>query len=236
MTTVINEAHVNTKIYRLWIPTMIGLLVVLAWDASGWDIAVAKMMGNTQGFYLADSYFLSAYLHTGARNASLVLAAALIGSTIRPWGIFKTFSRRELLWAIVTTLLCALLVSAIKRFSHTSCPWDMEWFGGTIRYVSHWSRESDGGPGNCFPAGHASSAFAFVPYYFLFAFASRPTNNKRATTWLIGVCTLGMLLGFVQQLRGAHFTSHTLWTAWLCWSVAYISWLLFVHTLKTSKN
>ena len=26
------------------------------------------------------------------------------------------------------------------------------------------------------------------------------------------------LLGLAQQMRGAHFMSHTLWTAWLCWT------------------
>jgi membrane-associated PAP2 superfamily phosphatase len=25
-----------------------------------------------------------------------------------------------------------------------------------------------------------------------------------------------------QQWRGAHFTSHTLWTAWVCWVVAWL--------------
>ena len=31
----------------------------------------------------------------------------------------------------------------------------------------------------------------------------------------------GLVLGLGQQWRGAHFTSHTLWTAWLCWGVAF---------------
>ncbi len=32
----------------------------------------------------------------------------------------------------------------------------------------------------------------------------------------------GLLLGAAQQLRGAHFMSHTLWTGWICWSVAVL--------------
>ena len=35
-------------------------------------------------------------------------------------------------------------------------------FGGVAQHVSHWSLGVlDGGPGHCFPSGHASSAFAF---------------------------------------------------------------------------
>ena len=30
----------------------------------------------------------------------------------------------------------------------------------------------------------------------------------------------GLALGLSQQMRGAHFMSHTLWTAWFCWVTA----------------
>ena len=30
----------------------------------------------------------------------------------------------------------------------------------------------------------------------------------------------GLLLGLAQQVRGAHYMSHTLWTAWFCWATA----------------
>ncbi len=29
------------------------------------------------------------------------------------------------------------------------------------------------------------------------------------------------MLGVSQQLRGAHYMSHTLWTAWICWTVGF---------------
>jgi membrane-associated PAP2 superfamily phosphatase len=32
----------------------------------------------------------------------------------------------------------------------------------------------------------------------------------------------GSVLGLSQQMRGAHFMSHTLWTAWLCWTLAWL--------------
>ena len=39
---------------------------------------------------------------------------------------------------------------------------------------------------------------------------------------------LGMLLGGVQQLRGAHFLTHTLWTAWIACAVAGLLYALLV--------
>ena len=32
----------------------------------------------------------------------------------------------------------------------------------------------------------------------------------------------GLVLGGAQQVRGAHFMSHTLWTGWLCWTVGWL--------------
>jgi membrane-associated PAP2 superfamily phosphatase len=29
------------------------------------------------------------------------------------------------------------------------------------------------------------------------------------------------VFGVVQQMRGAHYMSHTLWTAWICWTVTF---------------
>mgnify|MGYP003449324878 CR=1 FL=1 len=37
----------------------------------------------------------------------------------------------------------------------------------------------------------------------------------------------GFALGAVQQLRGAHFMSHTLWTAWICWTLGWLADPLF---------
>jgi membrane-associated PAP2 superfamily phosphatase len=37
---------------------------------------------------------------------------------------------------------------------------------------------------------------------------------------LAAVLAAGLVLGLAQQLRGAHYMSHTFWTAWCCWVVA----------------
>ena len=80
-------------------------------------------------------------------------------------------------------------------------------------HVSHWAwGVFDGGAGHCFPSGHAAGAFCFLSGYFLLR-AHRP---RLARVWLAGTLLAGVLFGLAQTLRGAHYPSHTLWSAWLC--------------------
>ena len=113
-------------------------------------------------------------------------------------------------------LFCAVAVPALKRFSPTSCPWELAEFGGAARYLSHWHwRIADGGPGHCFPSGHAVAAFAFFGMYFLW----RGHDRRRARAWLLGVLGAGVVFGAAQLVRGAHYPSHTFWSAWICWAI-----------------
>ena len=49
---------------------------------------------------------------------------------------------------------------------------------------------------------------------------------RDAAWWLGAALVLGFGLGAVQQVRGAHYMSHTLWTAWLCWTIGGAVWWL----------
>ena len=92
------------------------------------------------------------------------------------------------------------------------------------RYVSHWQLGvPDGGAGHCFPSGHAVTAFAFLGLYFLW----RGHNLPRARAWLATVAVVGRLFGAAQLARGAHYPSHTLWSAWLCWALCVAADALF---------
>ena len=47
----------------------------------------------------------------------------------------------------------------------------------------------------------------------------RPYRPVLAQAALAAVWLLGGLFGWAQMARGAHFLSHTLWSAWACWAV-----------------
>lgn len=197
------------------------LLALLAWEALGLDLPMARWFGDGQGFALREHWLLSTMLHDGARRLGWLLVFALLLAVRWPVGALRVLTRGERMGLLAGTLLALLSVSAIKNGSHTSCPWDLAEFGGVAHYVSHWQwRLLDGGGGRCFPGGHASTGFAFVGGYFWL----REQAPRAARRWLVAALAAGLALGLVQQLRGAHYMSHTLWTAWLCWSAAGLAW------------
>ena len=196
--------------------TMAFVAVVLAWDATGLDLPLARLAGSADGFPWRDQWLLSSVLHEGARRLSWVVALVLCLSVWWPVGPLARVPQRTRLQLATTTLLAGLTVSLLKVGSLTSCPWELSDFGGFAHYVSHWARVPDGGTGRCFPAGHAASGFSFVGGYFAF----RPFDDTVARRWLAGALGVGLVLGLAQQWRGAHFMSHTLWTAAICWCTA----------------
>ena len=214
------------------IVSLVALALLLAWDASGSDLLVARWAGSIEGFAWRDAWWASRGLHDGGRLMAWLLLAVLVASAVQAGprasavasDCAPTASER---WRwLGVMLLCLLLVPALKRISATSCAWDLAEFGGVALYVSHWQwGTADGGPGHCFPSGHAVAAFAFLGHYFLW----RSHDLRRARWWLAAVLATGALFGAAQLVRGAHYPSHTLWSAWLCWSLCVAAQSFFNH-------
>lgn len=200
--------------------------LLLLWDASALDLPLARSVASPGGFPLRDHWLLTSVLHDGGRRLGWLLATALCVGVWWPAGPLRRLSPAARLRLALATLLASLAVSVSKNFSLASCPWDLQLFGGVARYASHWSLLPDGGGGRCFPAGHASAGFAFVSGYFAF----RHEAPHLARAWLAAAVAVGLLFGVAQQLRGAHFMSHTLWTGWICWVVAWS-----VHGLRPPR-
>ncbi len=199
--------------------TAAAAILILSWDLAGFDVALARLTASHSGFPLRQDWFLNTVMHSGAKYAAWVLELFLCLMVIRPLGIFARLTTHQRVQMATSPIMAFALVSVVKSFSQTSCPWELQEFGGVAKHVSHWSGwfTSDGGGGRCFPAGHASSGFAFVGGFF----ALRPMSKKIAIRWLTCALAVGLLLGVCQQLRGAHFLSHTLWSGWLCWMAAW---------------
>lgn len=209
----------NSSQKRFAAITVASAVIFLAWDASGLDLPMAHWFGGLAGFPLQDNWFLTVILHDGARRVAWCLALLLCLGVWFPLGGLKRLEFTKRLQFASTTLLAVMTVSSLKLMSTTSCPYALSDFGGVAHYASHWAHlfQHDGGSGGCFPAGHASSGFAFLGGYFVFSGSDKIAAKK----WLVGAITAGVVLGFAQQLRGAHFMSHTLWTAWICWCTAW---------------
>lgn len=200
--------------------TVVALALLWVWDASGLDLSAARWFGTPTGFPWRDSRPLILWMHELPRFSSWAFVIGLFLAIRWPLGVLRRLDLHGRVQLAVTVLASVLAVSLIKTRSQTSCPWDLQAFGGIARYVSHWQwGVDDGGPGKCFPAGHASAAFAYVGGWFVFRRCGAPAVAWR---WLAIALLAGLALGIGQQMRGAHYMSHTLWTAWICWSVGLV--------------
>lgn len=211
----------------VWPFVLAGLVLPLLWDSSGLDLALAQSMGDPQGFALRRSWWLTTLAHDGGRLAALAMLTWICAGITWPLGPLRRLARRQRIVLAVAVLLALMVPGTLKQWSLTSCPWDLQLFGGHARYVGHWQwGVVDGGSGHCFPAGHAATGFAFIAGWFAF----REVDPGLARRWLWLALGAGLVMGLGQQWRGAHYLSHTLWTAWLCaataWAVhaADVSW------------
>ena len=190
---------------------------------------LARLASGTGFFPWREHWLLARVLHADARDAAWLVGAWLLAGVWWPTGVLRRLSQAARLEWLASAALGLLLVNLLKYASPSSCPWDLAEFGGSAHYVSHWAwTVADGGPGHCFPAGHAAAGFAFLGGFFVL----REGSPRHAVGCLAAALSVGLILGVAQQLRGAHFMSHTLWTAWCCWVAA---WGLHV-LLKRSRG
>lgn len=206
--------------WYLLLPVLLMIVLAIAAVVLKLDLRFADLLYAAQGgqWALKKTFVTEQLLHVVGRNAVagawlLVLvgwAATWRKPQWRRW-------RRPLAGLALSVLLSTVLVAALKAFSSVDCPWDLVRYGGEREYVDVFSALLAGAPHRgCFPAGHASAGYAWFALYFFFQ-SVRPAWRWRGLA--VGI-VVGMVFGFSQQLRGAHFLSHDLWTAALCWLVA----------------
>lgn len=161
----------------------------------------------SRSFPLKDALWLEWLNHRLAKY--LIIGFAVIS------GVRAAYRRDGQLARSVAALAgAALAVSLLKAHSAHSCPWDLAAYGGhALPFELFATASANPGPGHCFPGGHAATGFA------LMAMAFAAPSRQRARLWLTGGLACGLLMGWGQLMRGAHFLSHNLWSAWLCWAV-----------------
>lgn len=198
---------------RMFAMTACLFLAASLWDATALDLPLARLAGGPAGFAWRSDALFVLWLHEVPRWLSSAALLALACGVKWPWGPLRRLAAADRLQLVVAILAAMAAVTVLKRMSASSCPWDLAEFGGVARYVSHWNWVArDEGGGHCFPGGHASAAFAYVAAWFVL----RRTAPSVARWWLVGALAAGVVLGVAQQARGAHYMSHTFWSAWFC--------------------
>jgi membrane-associated PAP2 superfamily phosphatase len=194
------------------------ILVVLSAAIHFFDIdrLVADYFYGLQGhsWVWKGSWLAERVLHQGGRNLSLLIAlVAFIAMLIAYARASLRRHQKPLLYLFCAASGSSLLVSVLKALLAVSCPWEFARYGGQLPYYSVIEQLVLRNGAGCFPAAHASAGYAWVAVYFVSCiYASR-------WRWvgLVGPLLFGLVLGVAQQIRGAHFISHDLWTLAVCW-------------------
>ncbi|MGH8751433.1 MAG: phosphatase PAP2 family protein [Burkholderiales bacterium] len=204
--------------FHLLLPVLASVLIL--WAIEQWQIdhAVTRWFFDpaAQQFPWRNNWFLEAVLHRWIKYAVVALGVAVFAAFLFSFRRFKRW-RRMLLFLILALGLSSASISAFKSVSHKQCPYDLKMYGGTAPYSGLFEAAPPGvKPGKCWPGGHSSTGFCLMAFYF----AGRHLRNKRLAAWgLYGGFGLGFALGFGRVMQGAHFLSHHLWTALICWLV-----------------
>lgn len=148
--------------------------------------------------------------------AACLAIAAVLFDRVRPIASWEGLRRRQARLFAMACIGVPLLTTLLKRASASHCPWDLNAFGGDQPYVRLFDSLPPGIlAGHCLPAGHASSALWLVAIG-VFWLPGRPRMALAMSS--LGLAT-GLALGWVQQMRGAHFLTHTLWSMWIACAV-----------------
>lgn len=180
------------------------------------DRTVADYFYLLQGHSWAwkDAWIAEVLFHRGARALSLMLVLVLLAFAIASYfGGWLTVHKKALFYLFFATSGSSFLVSFLKSSLAVSCPWEFERYGGNLIYSNVVEQFFLRNGAGCFPAGHASAGYAWVSCYFFGLYY----QSKWSRAGLIIPLFAGLVLGLVQQIRGAHFISHDVFTLALCW-------------------
>jgi membrane-associated PAP2 superfamily phosphatase len=208
-----------------WLPLAIFVALAGTLHCMGGDAWWADRLYAWEGHRWAfrSAFVTDQLIHKVGRDVSAVawicVVAAWIVARTRPQ---LARLRRPLAYLALSVLLATSAVAWFKSWSNMDCPWDLLRYGGLRPYVELLQLRPVGlSRGACFPAGHASAGYAWMALYFFFLMV-RPHWRW----WgLAAGAGAGLLFGLSQQLRGAHFLSHDLWTAMICWATALALYL-----------
>jgi len=135
-------------------------------------------------------------------------------------GFFATHRRRW--WCVAWSFVAVpVVIAVLRRLSPMHCPWEVADFGGYAPYFDLFTAAPAGlRAGHCFPAAFVASG----SWLLAFALLWYPERKLRSVVAGAAALLLAFAMGWVQQMRGAHFLSHTLWSLWVSWAV-----VLLVH-------
>ncbi len=201
------------------------------------DLALADAVFDAASgvFPWRHAWLAETFSHLILKWLLMLLALGFIGRALAdlawPRAGMGVRARLRLRIVALSALLVPLAISMLKQFSTSHCPWDLLRYGGDQPYVRLFEALPAGAvAGQCLPAGHASSALWLLSLavYWL------PARPRMACAVAALALAFGAAVGYLQQLRGAHFMTHTLWSMWI--ACAIVLFLVAVLRARPSRR
>ena len=219
----------------LLVPLLLAVVASVPLMAGG-DRWLADIIYRQEGGHwaLKNVWWTTRLIHHGGKNLStlagvLVLLALLRACFHERWKPL----RKPLLYLLLAVGLSTGITVLVKKLTNMDCPWDLQRYGGLHPFISLFQpRPRALGHNACFPAGHASAGYGWIALYF-FAWQVRPRWRWPA---LATALLAGLTFGISQQLRGAHFLSHDLWTLTISWTVAVLLYMAMFPPAPTAPD
>ena len=225
---------------QLWQPLLALLVCLAAFAIFDIDRSLQSLLYQSgTGFPFQHNELYELWLHDRIKTASnslliLVLIAIFWPGEKLGWRNYRI----PLIVAVLAMISSASFVRWLKEVTDIYCPVQLSVYGGEYTpepLVNLWHlvlRET--GQGQCWPAGHSSTGFAWVGMYFAFQELGR---RRAARIMLITALGYGNFLGLVQVVRGEHFLSHQVFTMAFCWYIC-LGFFAVLHLVDrySSKN
>ena len=199
------------------------------------DLVLADAVFDAQRrvFPWRDAWLTVTFNHVMLKQLLTVLAVGVVVYALadawRPRAALGAPGRLHLRIVALSAVLVPVVTSTLKHLSASHCPWDLLRYGGEQPYVRLFGAfPADTLPGQCLPAGHASSALWLVALAVCWL-PERPSRARAVALLAIGA---GATVGYLQQLRGAHFMTHTLWSIWIACTIV----VALIATLQATPS
>lgn len=220
------------QFYRTTSLALLGtaLLLLIIGQYTDIDLWLADLHydASAGGFPWRNTWFATDLMHGYVKNVlvwlGLLVIAATLVDLVFPGGLLSEQRSGQLRILALSAYLEPLIVKSLKQTTYLQCPWSLDLYGGSepmLRILDTVTASMQ--KAACFPAGHASTGMWLVAIAVFWL----PGHPRRAAVGYLTGLSIGLTLGWVQQMRGAHFLTHTLWTAWIASALA----LLFVGLL-----
>lgn len=250
ITTAPNIRDTRQSLRRTISPSAFAVVTLMGLIASA--VAIAALAQWTDiDLWLADLYynpvrrvfpwdntwfardFMHGYLKQVIVWFGFLTIAAMLIDLVYP--LFRKSPLRRLQWRFVAlaSVLEPLLVRTLKSSSNLHCPVGIDLYGGRAPLLRLFDAVPlDWHAGHCFPAGHASAGMwlSALAVFWL------PANPRKALAVFLGGLFVGLTMGWVQQMRGMHFLTHTLATAWLSTALLFAMLVLFWNPLNAGTT